>query len=407
MRICLVSQEFPPHTNWGGVGIQFYDFARILSGAGHRVVVISRATAEAPEHEMMDPGFEVWRVGAPLRRKRAVGRTLDRMLHARSVAARLAALDAVERFDVIEAPEAGLDGEALIRDERFAKRLVISCHGSNRRGQGVKGPLAYLHRLDWRWSARREAATLRAAHTIIVNSEATRREVLAGGGVSPEKIHLAYLGIDTEKFHPDPIAHRSAPLQVGFIGRLQKDKGIDFVWKVMQALGPRAGIQFHFKGAIHPANRTETMAQLEQFREFASYHQPGTHDDMPEFFRSLDVLFLPSRFESFGLAYAEAMATEVVVLAGIAGAGPEVVTDCVTGFLVDPDGPVSAAVEALRKVADDRLLAERIGRAARMEVTRRFSVERFAQEKCSIYSGVASQSTSLRAAGGGGSSARA
>ena len=42
--------------------------------------------------------------------------------------------------------------------------------------------------------------------------------------------------------------------------------------------------------------------------------------------------FRRSKFENFGLAYAEAIATGLLVLAGVGGSAPEVVQDGITGF---------------------------------------------------------------------------
>lgn len=178
LSVCLISQEYPPHTNWGGVGVQFASLANGLAGLGHQVVVVSRAASGAPAYERVGSGVTVWRLGAPIGRKRVVGRTLDRMLHARAVRSKVAELDATQRFDVFEAAVASLDAERLLVDARFAARIVISCHGSNFMGQDVRGLLAPLHRLDWRWSGRREQRCLRRAPTVVVNSLATERMVL-------------------------------------------------------------------------------------------------------------------------------------------------------------------------------------------------------------------------------------
>ena len=365
--------------------MQCHNFAQAASRLGHRLVVVSRAAPGAPAFERRASGIEVWRVGMPIQRKRLLGRTLDRILHARSVAGRVITLDATCQFDVIETSEAGLDGEQLVRDPRFCRRMVISCHGSNLRGQSI-GPFAALHRQDWAWSARRERAVLQRVPTVVVSSEATRQVVL-GQGIDPSKVHMIPLGIDTSRFVP-ACAGREGPLVVGFVGRLEHTKGIEFVWRVLQRLGPSAGIRFRFKGAIHPATKSETFRRLRDFGEFAEYHPPSDNSEMPEFYRSLDALLLPSRFENFGLTYIEAMASGLVVFAGRGGGGPEVVRDNVTGFLVDPDGHVDTVVERLLTLARDRQAFESISLAARDSVVREFSSETFVARKIALYEAI-------------------
>ncbi len=387
LNICLVSQEFPPHTNWGGVGVHFDDLARVLSATGHRVTVVSRMSRGAPGYERSEGGYDVWRVGFPLWRKRIVGRTLDRILQARSVASKVRQLDDQEAFDVVEAPEAGIDAELLAKDPRFVERLLVSCHGSNRRGQSVAGPLTLLHSLDWSWSLRREKALLSRVRTIVANSEATRREVYSHG-LQIGEVEVVYLGIDPDRFFPGESRDRES-LHVGFVGRLQEAKGIDFVWRVMQRMGSDSRVRFHLRGTIHPASRAETIRRLNEFSDIVQYHPPGLRHEMPDFFRSLDVLLLPSRFESFGLVYVEAMATELLVFAGKGGAGPEVVSDGETGFLVDPDGSVDVVVDRLLSLASDRSLFREMRVQAREAVLERFTVQRSVLGKLAVYQRIA------------------
>jgi len=266
----------------------------------------------------------------------------------------------------------------------YCDRTVIHCQGGNIQGQPVDGPLAKVHRLDFEWSCRREQAMLRRARTIVVSSQAIRAVVL-DHGVDPRRVHLVPLGIDTARFHPPEKQSATADLNVGFVGRLQERKGLDFVWRVMETLGPTAGIMFHFKGAIHPATRTETLRRLSRYAEFAQYYEPGSNEEMPDFLRTLDVLLLPSRFETFGLTYSEAMATGLVVFAGRGGSGPEVVKDEVTGFIVDPEGPVNLVVERLRSLAANRLAFADMRRRAREEAVCRFSLDMVVSAKVTLF----------------------
>jgi glycosyltransferase involved in cell wall biosynthesis len=351
---------------------------------GHEVWVISRAEAGAPADEVVPPGFRVLRVGVPIRRKRFVGRTVDRILHARAVETAVRRLDAQNAFDAFETTEAGLEGERLLLDPAFRRRMVIQCNGSNAFGQAAGGLLAPLHRLDWRWSYRREQRALARVPRIIVTSEATRA-VLTGQGVAPGKLRLIYQGIDTREFHPPETRQVSAALQVGFVGRLEHRKGIDFLWRIIEALGPGAPVHFHLKGALHPASLADTRERLARYADRVTHHAPSDHSAMPEFYRTLDVLLQPSRFENFGLAYAEAMASEVLVIAGIGGSAREVVRDAVTGFLVDPDGPVDRAVGVLRELASDRAAHDSLRAAARADVEQRFSLEACVGAKIALY----------------------
>ncbi|HXG54539.1 MAG TPA: glycosyltransferase family 4 protein [Vicinamibacterales bacterium] len=389
LRLCLISQEFPPHTNWGGIAVYNGELAAAYAARGHDVTVISRASPGAPARAQ-HWGGTVLRVGVPITRKRLTGRTIDRILHARAVSNVVTELDRERPFDVFETTEAGLEGEQLVRREAFRRRLVIQCNGSNAFGEAPGGVLASLHRADWAWSFTREQFVLRCVPVIIVTSEATRG-VLTRQGLSPAKMTLIPQGIDVARFSPAARAERTGRLRVGFVGRLEKRKGIDFIWRIIERLAPSGLFEFHLKGALHPATRQDTERRLRAFRTDVTHHLPGGHDDMPAFYRSLDVLLQPSRFENFGLAYAEAMACGVLVLAGERGGGREIVTDGVTGFLVDPDGPIERAIAILERAASEPHAFAPLIVSGRDDIVRRFSLDRCAERKLELYASLASR----------------
>ena len=109
MKICLVSQEYPPETGGGGIGTQTYLKAQGLAARGHEVHVISlsgdgipRMYADGPVvvhrivHPELDaPGFEL---------------TTSWMAYSGAVARKLQELDSGVHFEIIQFPEYG--GEA-------------------------------------------------------------------------------------------------------------------------------------------------------------------------------------------------------------------------------------------------------------------------------------------------------
>ena len=384
LNICIISQEYPPYTNWGGVGVYNSEFAGMFSELGHHVTVVSRAEKGAPAFEKLSNGVEVWRIGHALRRKYLVGRTIDRMLHARDVFKKTCVLDSLKPFDIIETTEAGLEGEVLLRDKSFLRRMVIQSNGSNALGVIPEGLLSVLHRLDWNWSFRREQDVLRRVPRIIVTSEATRIFLLKQG-VDPSKIKIIYQGIDVNRFRPRSIPLSFSPLEVGFAGRLENRKGMDFVWKVIEDIGPDAGIRFNFKGAIHLSVRKEVEKNLGRFSSFVAYHGASSHGEMQDYYQSLHVLLQPSRFENFGLVYAEGMSCGLVVFAGIQGGGSEIVKDGITGFLVDPDGETGFVVDKLKGIAANLPAFEDMRLKAREEVIKRFSLQTCASQKIAYY----------------------
>ncbi len=383
LNICIISQEFPPHTNWGGIAAYYSGLADIFCKLGHDVTIVSRSENGAPKFEILPSGVKVWRVGRPIKRKYFIGRTIDRIIHAFDVERKVKELDAQKRFDVIEAAEASFESERLLKNENFRLRIVIQCHGSNFQGVVPDSPLAFLHKLDWKWSFAREKNSIELAQHILVMSEATRN-FLHVHGLDIYKTHLIHHGIDTCRFSPVG-EFSSAWLEVGFAGRIEKRKGIDFIWKVMDQIGPDAGIRFHFKGAVHRSLESEFKEAMHRFKNFSIYHGAGSAADMPNYYRKLHVLLQPSRFETFGLVYVEAMASGLIVMAGIGGGGSEIIEHGRTGYLVDPDGRSAPTAARLREIADNLPGFKSLRENARKEVQQRFSLETCAQLKIAYY----------------------
>jgi len=110
----------------------------------------------------------------------------------------------------------------------------------------------------------------------------------------------------------------------------------------------------------------------------------GERSDIPALLRGFDVFALSSSTEGISLTLLEAMATALPVVATRVGGNPEVVEEGATGLLVPARNPHELA-NALRRLLDDRNMAERMGVAGRLRVERRFSLTRMAREYESVY----------------------
>jgi N-acetyl-alpha-D-glucosaminyl L-malate synthase BshA len=102
-----------------------------------------------------------------------------------------------------------------------------------------------------------------------------------------------------------------------------------------------------------------------------SVHFLGKQDNIEKLIGIADLLLLPSETESFGLVALEAMACEVPVVASRVGGLPEVITDGVDGFLVEPRNTEKMAEYSLKILADERY-REDMGRRSRAKARSRF-----------------------------------
>jgi phosphatidyl-myo-inositol dimannoside synthase len=110
--------------------------------------------------------------------------------------------------------------------------------------------------------------------------------------------------------------------------------------------------------------RLRKLAEQLGLGEAVTWHGEVRDDeDVRRSFFDADVFCLPSLQEGFGIAFAEAMAAGLPVVAARAGAAPEVVRDGVTGVLVAPGDHVAVSDALIRLLGDPGTRAQ-MGAAA-------------------------------------------
>ncbi len=101
-----------------------------------------------------------------------------------------------------------------------------------------------------------------------------------------------------------------------------------------------------------------------------------------------DAIVLPSRYESFGLLAAEAMAAGVPVIASATGALPELITHGENGFLLqgqDDRSREEELVEYVLRLINEPELHQRLGANARLRARRSLCVEFIASRLEALY----------------------
>jgi glycosyltransferase involved in cell wall biosynthesis len=205
------------------------------------------------------------------------------------------------------------------------------------------------------------------------------REQLIRLGFQADKIVTILNGVDTERFRPVPRAEARAatglPVDtaiVGLVGRFGAFKRhmelIDAFEKV--ALKRRAA-ELLFVGGGGPMEAV-VKARAAESPVAGRIHFSGFQIDPRPWIQSLNLLVLPSVNEGLSNALLEAMACGMPALAHTACGNAEVIQKGVTGYLRDLSSPDMMSVAMSACLADPELM-EKTGRAARVDVEKRFS----------------------------------
>ncbi len=217
----------------------------------------------------------------------------------------------------------------------------------------------------------------------------TAAEVLRAKGYAGRLWTIPQFGVDPDEFHPpaERGADETHDLRVGYAGRLVAAKGVDVALAAVAGLGPDVGWRLDIVGDGPERPALEAAAAAAGVADRVRFQPWLASGAMPDFYRGLDVLVLPSRstpswIEQFGRVLIEAMACGVVCVGSDSGEIPHVIGDA--GSVV-PEGDVGALRAALARLAASPDLRRDLAAAGRARVLARFTMARVASETAAVY----------------------
>jgi len=242
---------------------------------------------------------------------------------------------------------------------RVPARVVVEVHG------------------DWRTSTRLYGSPARRALSLLGDAVAAAalRRADAVRTVSPFTAGLVReLGVEPAADFPaymdlDPFVAPRSPLPAApavlFVGVLEAYKNVDGLAKAWQLAAPRLpGASLRIVGKGARADVAESLVRehgVRWDRDLSAVEVAAAIDDAW-------VLVLPSRSEGMGRVLVEAFCRGRGVVGTRAGSIPDLVSDEVSGLLVEPDDP-QALADALVRVLSDKVLAVRLGEGAHAAAT--------------------------------------
>ena len=246
---------------------------------------------------------------------------------------------------------------------------------------------------------------------VAIAGNAEAREVLVRKGFRGEIVVLPQFGVDPTIFRPQTeadedertqrrekdeslkrssaITSQSEAFHIGYAGGLLPEKGLDLLLRAC------AGLEGDWRLTLVGSGE-----ELEALRKLAS--EGGIADrvtlgvrlpsaEMPDFYRSLDLLVLPSRTrpnwkEQFGRVLIEAMASGVPVLGSDSGEIPRVIG---SAGVVFPEGDVGALRSQLQRLMQDRAERECLAAAGRERVLAQYTMAEIARQTVAAYTAAA------------------
>lgn len=182
-----------------------------------------------------------------------------------------------------------------------------------------------------------ELTALRGARRIIATSDWTRSELLAQDAARPQRIAVAHPGVD-----PAPATEASpSGGRLLCVAAIAPHKGQDLLVRALIGFADRDDWTCTIVGSprVDPDFADALKTQVDTVGLSDRIRFPGvlTGRDLEAAYAEADLMVLPSRTESYGMAVAEALAHGVPVLATAVGGLPEAIAVPQAAVLVPPD----------------------------------------------------------------------
>lgn len=385
--ICLLSREYPP-INVGGVGRYVHQLARGLASLGYQVHVLTGANA----HSTVDLEEGVW-----VHRLSPVSESAASYVEGGEIPGHIWSYSSTmlselkkiaDRRDIlcVYAPIWDCEGIAILRDARFpvivglqtTLRFWLDSHpdkfGDANFMRDFAKPMLALEK--------EVLARADALHSI---SHAIGRDIAESYRIDiAGKTTVVPLGLEdfSELKHVDPPAlPPDVNVRILFVGRLELRKGIDVLLQAAPLIVERfPNCQFDIVGndtLLGPQGRTfreefEARPLAGAIRKRVVFHGEVSEERLRGFYKTCDVFVAPSRFESFGLIFVEAMMFAKPTVGCRIGGMPEVIAHGETGLLATP-GSVESFTECVCSLLRSSELRRAYGVAGRQRYLARFN----------------------------------
>ncbi len=354
MKITIVSSFFLPVPPVAGGAMEkiWFRLAREFAAAGHEVTHVSRTWPGFPDEEMID-GVRMIRMPGCNHHRRLWQNLLSDFFWGLRVARHLPPGDIVA-CNTVTLP-------VYLKWLRPRAGRVVAVLGRMPKGH------AHFYGL---------------VHRLIATSEAVQAQVIRENARLKDRTLVVPNPIDWT-LHQEPLRNPNAPVTIGYVGRMNPEKGLEILLRAAAALARRPGLPSWRLRLVGPQTVAEGgggAAYVDGLRTLAANAgadvsvEPPLYDPvaLARVYRSLDIFCYPSlaeKGEGLSVAPLEAMSAGAVPVVSTLECYADVISHEHNGLVFDhrvasaPD----LLADALARLITDSDLRRRLGVQARLD----------------------------------------
>jgi glycosyltransferase involved in cell wall biosynthesis len=374
LRIAMIAAcPFP----WPrGTPIRIHRIAEAVARRGHAVHVVTYHLGQ----ELADPPFVVHRIrDVPFYRRTSPGPTLRKLFLLDPMLVRLLRrLHHEIRFDLVHAHHY----EGLLVASHAVREIPIVYDAHTLLGSELPTYRLALPRRCVRAVAPWLDRYLpRRADRIIAVSETIRQTLTILGASAPDRVHVIPNGVEWERFPMERGITPDGPTVI-FAGNLAPYQGVNLMLQAFALLHDRRADVRLVIVTDSPFTPYEVLARQLGVRAAVDLRR-ATFPEQPAILAGAAVAINPRvRCDGIPQKLLNYMAAGLPVATFDSSAGP--LRHEVTGLRV-PDGDTVAMADALERLLTDRVLAQKLGDAARDQARREFSWDQVAARVEDVY----------------------
>ena len=226
-----------------------------------------------------------------------------------------------------------------------------------------------------------EQKALENASKIVAISEFSAEAIQKMYSIDSDKV--IYNGIDTNIFSPDP-SIETIDQSIFYFGTLSDAKGVHTLAEIFNEvvkLYPKASLHIIGKGNAYWNYLCESVFS-EDAQKQATYYGTKQLYELPKSLSKANLICLPTKGETFGLAFVEAMALEKLVIANNIPVTKEIIDHQKNGFIANN---ASDFLKYISYAFDNPEEMHKIAINARKHITTNFSQEKMVKETLNLY----------------------
>jgi glycogen(starch) synthase len=269
-------------------------------------------------------------------------------------------------------------GQLIVAAKRFSVPSVLTIHATEfgRHNGWLTSRLSQTVYAN-------ERRAVQSADSLIVCSQYMTHEIRSGYGVEPKNLNVIANAVSPLLSVPRRTLSNSGNIVVGFIGRLEWEKGVHHIIDAMGLISDER-VKLEIVGSGSQLANLEEKVQRKRLGDRVSFLGHIEDHDRVDIVQSWNLAVIPSSYEPFGIVALELGQVGVPIIASQVGGLCDIISSSEFGYLIGEisGGSIARGIESI--VSNQTLAIERADRL-RSRVETEFTWETVVDLTDSVY----------------------